>query len=868
MKKLSSEQIRNMWISFYEKKKHVLIPSVSLIPFEDPSLLWINSGVAGLKKYFDGSEVPPSKRLVNVQKAIRTSDIENVGYTPRHHTFFEMLGNFSIGDYFRDEMLMYAIELLTSEEYYGLPLNKLYFTYLPSDTKTYQTWMKYGVESDHLIPLESNYWEIGEGPSGPNTEVFYDRGEKYDPEGKGISLLKEDLENDRYVELWGIVFSQFNAVSGVKREDYEELPSKNIDTGLGLERLACVLQDKETNFETDLFLPIIEKLSSLTKKPYIESNYIAFRVIVDHVRSVVFALSDGEMFSNEGRGYVLRRLLRRAMRFGRTLGMEQPFLYELVDVVENVMGSFYKELSSSLALVKRSIKSEEEKFIKTLRSGESILRELLEANKHLSGEDAFRLYDTYGFPIELTLEIAKENNVDVNLDEFHTLMKKQKERARSARQDVNSLSMQHKDLLNFFNESTFHYFQKELNSEVVGLFINGEKVNEISDEGEIIFKETNFYAESGGQIADLGHIQGENFEARVLNTLKAPHGQHLHFVKLKYGSIKVNDHATLIINLKRRLATMRNHSATHLLHLALGEVLGKHVKQQGSFVSDQYLRFDFSHFEKVSDEQLKLIEKRVNELISLSLEAEIKILPIKEAEKLNAKAFFDEKYLDDVRVVSFGGLSLEYCGGTHVESSDQIGLFAIEFEEAIASGIRRIQARTSFGAYELLKKRERLLEDVQKSLKAQSYIEIKDRLKAHFDEMKKIKEENNILNEKLALSLVSQLKKEVVSIKSYQVISKYLPDTNRELLMRLGDYLKSSLKDYVICLIGGHEGNLPIVCFVSDQAIKNGLKAKDLVSEMSRLLNGSGGGRDNLASGLGKNKEHLDQVFTYLKKSL
>ncbi|MDY0101111.1 MAG: alanine--tRNA ligase-related protein, partial [Bacilli bacterium] len=374
MKKLSSEQIRNMWISFYEKKKHVLIPSVSLIPFEDPSLLWINSGVAGLKKYFDGSEVPPSKRLVNVQKAIRTSDIENVGYTPRHHTFFEMLGNFSIGDYFRDEMLMYAIELLTSEEYYGLPLNKLYFTYLPSDTKTYQTWMKYGVESDHLIPLESNYWEIGEGPSGPNTEVFYDRGEKYDPEGKGISLLKEDLENDRYVELWGIVFSQFNAVSGVKREDYEELPSKNIDTGLGLERLACVLQDKETNFETDLFLPIIEKLSSLTKKPYIESNYIAFRVIVDHVRSVVFALSDGEMFSNEGRGYVSRRLLRRAMRFGRTLGMEQPFLYELVDVVENVMGSFYKELSSSLALVKRSIKSEEEKFIKTLRSGESILR--------------------------------------------------------------------------------------------------------------------------------------------------------------------------------------------------------------------------------------------------------------------------------------------------------------------------------------------------------------------------------------------------------------------------------------------------------------------------------------------------------------
>ena len=446
MKKLTSSEIRQMWLDFFASKGHHIEQGASLIPKNDPTLLWINAGVAALKKYFDGSEIPPSRRITNAQKCIRTNDIEHVGHTARHHTFFEMMGNFSIGDYFRKEVIPWAVELLTSEKWYGLDKNKLYMTYFPSDLETKKCWMDAGISEDHLIPQEGNFWEIGAGPCGPDTEMFYDRGEKYDPKHIGLDLLKKDMENDRYVEIWNIVFSQFNSEPGKKREEYKELPSKNIDTGAGLERFACIIQGTDTNFETDLFYPYIQRVEQLTGHKY-DENHLAFRVIADHIRSITFALSDGEMFSNEGRGYVLRRLLRRAERYGRVLGMNEPFLYQFVDLVADVMRSYYPYLDNKKEFVAKMIKAEEEKFIKTLANGEALLLKAIEGKDVLPAEDMFRLYDTFGFPKELTIEICEENGVKVDLDGFEKLMKEQKDRARAARGDRQSMNKQSEDLM-------------------------------------------------------------------------------------------------------------------------------------------------------------------------------------------------------------------------------------------------------------------------------------------------------------------------------------------------------------------------------------------------------------------------------------
>ena len=512
MKKMTANEIRLTWLKFWESKGHYIEPSASLIPHNDPTLLWINAGVAALKKYFDGREIPTHLRITNAQKAIRTNDIENVGKTARHHTFFEMLGNFSIGDYFRNEVIPWAFELLTSDKYFGFPTEKLYMTVHPNDKATQDLWIKCGVDPTHLIPLEGNFWEIGEGPCGPDTEIFFDRGEKYDPQGLGIKLLKDDIENDRYIEIWNIVFSQYNSEIGVARENYKELPSKNIDTGAGLERFACVIQEKETNFDTDLFFPIIEATSKLTKEKY-EDNKMAYRVIADHVRTCTFALSDGASFSNEGRGYVLRRILRRAMRYGRKLGIVKPFLYQLVDVCVEMMKDFYPYIIEKKALVSKMILAEEEKFLKTLNSGEVLLKKMIENVSQLSGEDAFKLYDTYGFPFELTLEIAEENNVTVDKNGFDECMKAQKERARAASGDLQSMNKQSKDLMEFTESSSFVYELKDVSSKVIGLFKDGVKVDSIEDEGDVIFENTNFYAEMGGQVADLVTIENNNVQA-------------------------------------------------------------------------------------------------------------------------------------------------------------------------------------------------------------------------------------------------------------------------------------------------------------------------------------------------------------------
>ncbi len=867
MKYRTGNEIRNLWLDFFKSKGHRVEEGASLIPKDDPTLLWINSGVAALKKYFDGSEIPPSRRICNVQKAIRTNDIDNVGYTSRHHTFFEMLGNFSVGDYFRKEVIEYAMEILTKDEYFGFDINKLYITYHPTDLETKKCWIDNGIDPTHLIPLEHNFWEIGEGPCGPNTEVFYDRGEEYDPAKEGIALLEKEKENDRYIELWGIVFSQYNAVSGVKREDYKELPSKNIDTGAGLERIACIIQNTPTNFETDLFYPLIEKIESLSKVKY-QDNLIAYRVIADHIRAITFALSDGESFSSDGRGYVLRRLLRRALRYGRKIGIYEPFLYELVDTVYDIYKDFYPYLGNRLSYIKNIIKSEEEKFLKTLENGESLLSKIIEENKYLTGADMFKLYDTYGFPKELSIEICNEAGVTYDEKEFDALMKKQKEMARAARGELQSMSSQSKDLLEFNKESEFLYDTIDsVEGTVIGLFsLSGEKIDTISDEGMVIFDKTNFYAEMGGQVADIGEINNDKCSAKVIDTRNAPHKEHLHIVKVLFGEIHIGDKFTLSIDKERRERIMSNHSATHLLQAALEEVLGDHVAQSGSYVDDKMLRFDFTHPQKMSEEEIALVEDKVNTWIAQGIEEKTLVLPIEEARKIGARALFNDKYGDIVRVVTFGEVSKEFCGGTHVKNTRDIGYFVIESEESIASGVRRIVAKTSIGAYYLSKNRKTQLLAIEEKLGASSINEIIPRLTSLITERDALKRNVSQLNNSIAENYASSLLKD--STGPYPVIIDFIKG-GRDILLSISDYIRNRYSDYLICLVGEEsKGNYPIISFTRGKPLSEGVSSGELVKTLATMLNGKGGGKADSASGVATDITNIDKALKEVKALL
>ena len=865
MKKMSSSEIRQMWLDFFKSKGHHVEPGSSLIPKNDPTLLWINAGVAALKKYFDGSEVPPSRRITNAQKSIRTNDIENVG-DATHLTFFEMLGNFSIGDYFRKEVIPWAWELLTSEKWFNFPKERLYVTYHPEDLETKKCWIDAGVEESHLIKKEDNFWEIGEGPCGPDTEVHFDRGEKFDPEHIGVKLLEDDLPNSRYVEIWNIVFSQFNSEIGKKRSEYKELPSKNIDTGAGLERFACVIQETDTAYETDLFWPIIEKTESICGKKY-ESNQRAFRVIADHIRTITFALADGEMFSNEGRGYVLRRLLRRAERYGHVLGVNEHFLFKLVPVVAEIMKSYYPYLLDKKDYISKMIEAEENKFLKTLQNGEALLMSLIKNSKSLSGKDMFKLYDTFGFPKELTLEICEENGVSVDEKEFDEEMNKQKERARAARGDLQSMNKQSIDLMQFSAPSSFNYEKTIIESEVIGLFVDGNKVDALSGEGDLIVKETPFYAESGGQIADIGTITGKDMEAKVEGVNKAPNKQHLHHVSVLFGEIKVGDKVTLKIDEYNRELIRRNHSSVHLLQSALTEVLGDHVAQKGSYVCADYIHFDFSHFEKMKEEQIAEVERKVNRWISEAIPEDTKVLSIEDAKKLGAKALFDDKYGDVVRVVCFGEVSKEFCGGTHVSNSRDIGVFVIESEESVASGVRRIVARTSIGAYELLKRRENMLVQARNSLGASSISEVNTRLGTLLNEKAELKKNVESLSAKLAHAESASLNSEFETLGDKEVLIKCLKDANRNALVTLIDELKVKHTNSVIILIGLDKGTISVVCSVNGDAQKS-YKAGDLVRSVATVLGGSGGGRPDFASGAGKDASKVDEAIKAAKELL
>lgn len=866
-KQLTGNEVRQMFLDFFKSKGSMIEPGASLIPHNDPTLLWINAGVSALKKYFDGTEKPANNRIANAQKSIRTNDIENVGKTARHHTFFEMLGNFSIGDYFKKEAIPWAWEFLTSPEWIGFDPKRLYVTVYPDDEEAYNLWVEVGMDPSHIRKTEDNFWEIGRGPGGPDTELFYDRGEKYDPEGLGEKLFFDDIENDRYIEVWNIVFSQYDCRPGeVDRSEYKELPHKNIDTGMGLERLVCLIQDGETNFDTDLFLPIINETEKMAKHPYSDKEYkMAYRVIADHIRTVTFALSDGASFSNEGRGYVLRRVLRRAVRYGIKLGIEGAFMYKLVKIVAENMKDYYPYLLEKIDFVSKQVKTEEESFHKTLNNGESLLNEELEKHKDtkvLPGTVIFKLYDTYGYPKELTVEIAEDAGYTVELDSFEEEMQAQKERARNARGANESMHSQSEDLMDFEEPSKFvGYTDDEATGKVIGLFIDGNKVDELNEEGFVILDNTPFYAESGGQCADTGVLKNDNFEAEVIDVIKAPHDQHLHHIKINKGSIKVGDTLVASIDSFKRNNTRANHSSLHLLQAALREVLGSHVSQAGSYNCPDYARFDFTHYEKVSEEDIERIEKIINEKICEAIPVVTEVMSIEDAKNSGAIALFDEKYGDEVRVVSMSNFSKEFCGGTHVSNTSNLGSYKILSEESIGSGIRRITSVTKMKAYETFKNTEHTLKDSAKVLRAQTEDQVVEKAQL-------LQEENNELKRKIG---EQNTKAMILEADSKLSLAKKIGDIDVLILKennldnsKLKDYaeiLRNKLKSGVVFVSNVSEDKLTFVSAISKDICEKGLKAGDLIKKAAEVTDGKGGGKPDMAQGGGKDITKLDEAI-------
>jgi alanyl-tRNA synthetase len=897
MKRLKSYEIRKMWLDFFRSKGHEIIPSASLVPVNDPTLLWINAGVAPLKKYFDGREIPNNRRMANAQKSIRTNDIENVGRTARHHTFFEMLGNFSIGDYFRKEALEWGFELLTSPQWFGFELEKLYFTVHPSDQESKQIWHRLGVPWDHLIELEGNFWEIGEGPCGPDTEIFYDRGEKYDPQGLGKRLLTEEIENDRYIEIWNIVFSQYNAEAGKARSEYRELPSKNIDTGMGLERMACVMQEVETNYETDLFLPIIQKTSEITGVKY--NGQMAFKVIADHVRSVVFAVADGAVISNEGRGYVLRRILRRAVRYGKKLGMREAFLWRLVPVVAENMQSYYPYLLEKVEDIARIIRFEEEKFLQTLEAGEKRLLEYLEqGHTTIPGEIAFLLYDTFGFPLELTLEVAQESGATVDEEGFQRELSRQKEQSRSSRNEEQSMNIQNEEMLRFTAPSTFiGYKQLEVETEVIGLFQEQKQVEVAGGTVLAIFKETPFYAESGGQIGDVGVLEIGNAQYKILTTTKMPNFQHASLVELGENNLRLQQKVVLKVDKDFRKRVERNHSATHLLNEALRRVLGRHVYQQGSYVGDNILRFDFNNYNPLMPAEILAVEKLVNEKIREEIPVKISEMALEEAKKDDVQAVFGEKYGDIVRVVNMD-FSKELCGGCHVNNTGEIKALAILSIESKGSGIFRIEAATGDNIRtELDKTLAAINQEIgdlltrSKDLKNQAEAEAivldvqefsLSEYQPSYEHVLRRREELALLREqvkewdkklararkeRLTLSLDDYLKNNL-TIGNINVLISQTEALETEVLKDLVDRLADKLGTAVVFLANVLEDRVIFVCKSKVPTIHAG----NLVKEAAIVTAGNGGGRPDFAQAGGKDPSKvnlaLDAVRTRIESTL
>ena len=894
MRKMTSNEIRTLWIKYFEEHGHKYVESAPLIPRDDNSLLWINAGVTPLKKYFDGTVIPESRRIVNIQKCIRTNDIENVGITRRHHTFFEMMGNFSIGDYFKNEAISFAFELLTSDKWFAIPKDRLYVTVYTNDADALNKWIELGMDPSHMIKLDENFWEIGSGPCGPDSEIFFDRGEKYDPNHDAFEKFKNDDEQERYIEIWNNVFSQFQSEEGKPREKYKELPHKNIDTGAGLERWCTIFQDVDSSFETDLFTPILAKIEEMSGILY--NGQTSFKVIADHIKAITFALSDGASFGNTGRDYVLRRLLRRSSRFGKQLGFNEPFLYKLVGTVCETMGDFYKELYEKRAEVEALILEEEKLFLKTLEQGMAKLDNILETvnDKVVSGYDAFKLYDTFGFPLELTEEIANEKGYTVDKEGFIDYMNKQREAAKKNNRNKTSMAKQKQVLMDFKKPSTFVYGLYRLKSSVLAIFSKDNLERELDHDGYIALKRTCFYAESGGQVADTGMITGKNFTARVVDVFKGPNGQHIHKVKLLSGKITVGDECEGIIDKERRHNIEANHSSVHMLQYALQTIISPKVMQAGSYVDDSKLRFDFTYTGKIFDEQLYQVEDMVNEMIDKGIITSTEVMPLDKAKELGAMALFGEKYGETVRVVKIDK-SMELCGGTHIANTKDIKRFAISSFESKGSNTYRIEACTNkkieTTLFELIKpyndemvkllmKSKEILEQAKKlginltfdvtidNSAPKSYRDIvfnRNELSYVQGEVKTLERKFQEEKEKQSLNKIDEYLTNLKVINDKNFLYLTFNNEEMDILKTIMDALANRVDNSLVFIVNIKEDNS--INFICRNKIAS-LSAGYLVKQIASISNGNGGGSATFAQGGGKTVEKLDEVYKYLMEQI
>lgn len=876
MKKYGVNELRKMFLEFFESKEHLAMKSFSLVPHNDNSLLLINSGMAPLKPYFTGQEIPPRKRVTTCQKCVRTGDIENVGKTARHLTFFEMLGNFSFGDYFKEEAIEWSWEFLT--KVVGLEADRLYPSIYCEDDEAFDIWTKkMGIPAEKITRFYrdengkcDNFWEHGAGPCGPCSEIYYDRGEEY---GCGSPDCKVGCECDRFMEVWNNVFTQFD---GDGKGNYTELEQKNIDTGMGLERLAVVVQDVSSVFDIDTMKAIRDRICEMAHTEYQtdEAKDVSIRLITDHIRSSTFMISDGIMPSNEGRGYVLRRLIRRAARHGRLLGIDGQFLSKLSETVINESRDGYPELEEKKEFIFNVLTQEESKFNKTIDQGLSILNQMQEdmaksGKKVLSGEDAFKLYDTYGFPVDLTLEILEEKGFSIDEDGFKKAMEEQRDKARSARKVTNYMGSDvtvYESIDPLVTSSFVGYDRLIHSSGITVLTTETEIVDALSDgeTGTIFVSETPFYATSGGQAADTGIITTREGEFKVEDTVKLLGGKIGHIGKVTKGMIKTGDIAELKVDEEKRLATGKNHSATHLLQKALRTVLGTHVEQAGSNVTCDRLRFDFTHFSAMTDEELKRVEDIVNSKISEGLAVKTEVMDIEEAKKTGAMALFGEKYGDKVRVVKMGDFSTELCGGTHVANTSAVAAFKIVSETGVAAGVRRIEALTSDGVFEYYDSIENTLKEAAKIAKA-TPANIIEKLEHLMSEMKALQSENESLKSKLAKDALGDVMDNVCEVKGVKVLAAKLDGVDMNGLRDLGDQLKEKLGEGVVVLASSMNEKVSLMATATDGAIKLGAHAGNIVKEIASLVGGGGGGRPNMAQAGGKNPAGIDEAVAKVK---
>ena len=878
-------ELREKYLSFFESKGHLRLDSFPLVPKNDPSLLLINSGMAPMKKWFLAQEEPPRHRVTTCQKCIRTPDIERVGITARHGTFFEMLGNFSFQDYFKEEVIPWAWEFLTSDEWMAIPKDRLHISVYEEDDEAYDIWTKkVGIAPDHMVRLgkEDNFWEHGSGPCGPCSEVYYDRGEKY---GCGKPGCTVGCDCDRYMEIWNLVFSQFDADG---KGHYERLARPNIDTGMGLERLACVMQGVGNLFEVDTVQSVLHHVEHIANKTYGEDDKtdISIRVITDHIRSCTFMVSDGILPSNEGRGYVLRRLLRRAARHGRMLGITRPFLVELVETVIQSSESAYPELREHDAYIKKVIGTEEANFARTIDAGMNILNNMIDglekAHEHLlKGLDVFKLNDTFGFPLDLTKEIAAEQGIEIDEEGFHAEMTKQKERARAERLKKN-ISGWSEDLFGALDaEPTVFTGYETLNDTGVVVALSDEETltdaiatdEEAKDGVLVVLDKTPFYAEMGGQAADHGMLNSADCSLRVLDVKKTPKGYYVHTCVLESGIVKVGDHLTAQVDKEYRMAIARNHTATHLLQAALREVLGDHVHQAGSYQDAEITHFDFTHFSAVTPEELARVQKIVNDKIYESMNVTVREMPIEEAKKLGAMALFGEKYGKVVRVVDIEGWSTEFCGGTHVKNTAQIGGFKIVSEASVAAGIRRIEAVTGRNLLIRANLQEAMLHTVANTLKANNVTALPVRAEAVMAENKALAKELEEIKAQVAASKVTSLFDNAEEIGGVKIASAYFTGTTGDTLRGMCDTVRDkAVKPAVAVLVGKAEDKITMAVTVTKQAQEKGLKAGALVKEIAAIAGGKGGGKPDFAMAGLKDETKIDEalaaVGTIVKKAL